>query len=161
MILSKSFGQSVLVSGTHLWPATNFSSSIFNYFWTVTDLLMWAPSLTRGRVSTFQSLLGITSAAFLMYDSYGTDEHISVSLFLRLHLTAEPGSCIYFPHEQGSPVIPRALGWRILFPFDFQKDVSSTRTYRRIHIHLSLTNQTNPIHSTRSIIWIKYIKHMW
>jgi hypothetical protein len=32
---------SVLVSGTHLGPATNFSPSLFSYFWTVAGLLMW------------------------------------------------------------------------------------------------------------------------
>jgi hypothetical protein len=34
--------QSVLVSGTHLGPATNFSPSLFDYFWTVSGLLIWA-----------------------------------------------------------------------------------------------------------------------
>jgi hypothetical protein len=29
------------VSGTHLGPATNFSPSLFNYFYTVAVLLMW------------------------------------------------------------------------------------------------------------------------
>jgi hypothetical protein len=37
----RSVGQSVLVSGTHLGPATNFSPSLFNYFQTVAGLLMW------------------------------------------------------------------------------------------------------------------------
>jgi hypothetical protein len=35
----QSVGQSVLVSGTHLGPATNFS--YFRFFFTVSGLLMW------------------------------------------------------------------------------------------------------------------------
>jgi hypothetical protein len=35
------FGQSILVSNTHLGPSTNFSTSFLHYFYTVTDLLMW------------------------------------------------------------------------------------------------------------------------
>jgi hypothetical protein len=34
------------------------------------------PSLTRGRVCSFQFLLGIASSAFLRSESHGTDEHI-------------------------------------------------------------------------------------
>jgi hypothetical protein len=65
-----------------------------------------APSLTRSRACSFQFLLGITSAAFLRSESHGTHEHILLSLFLRLPQPGGPGSCIYFPQEQGSPVIP-------------------------------------------------------
>jgi hypothetical protein len=36
----RSVGQSVLVSGTHLGPATKFTPFYFNYLLTVTDLLM-------------------------------------------------------------------------------------------------------------------------
>jgi hypothetical protein len=52
------------------------------------------------------SLLGISSAAFLRSESHGTHEHILLLLFLRLSQLGGPGSCIYFFHEQGSPVIP-------------------------------------------------------
>jgi hypothetical protein len=37
----QSVGQSVLISGTHLGLATNFSHSLFHYFSTVSGLLMW------------------------------------------------------------------------------------------------------------------------
>jgi hypothetical protein len=37
----RSVGQSVLVSGTHLGPSTNFPPSLFNYFLTVAGLLLW------------------------------------------------------------------------------------------------------------------------
>jgi hypothetical protein len=37
----RSVDQSVLVSGTHLGPTTNFSRSLFNYLYTVAGLLMW------------------------------------------------------------------------------------------------------------------------
>jgi hypothetical protein len=78
-----------------------------------------APSLTRSRVCTFQFLLDIASAAFLRSESHGTHEHISLSLFLRLLQARGPGSCIYFPQEQGSPVIPPAIGliWELQGPF--------------------------------------------
>jgi hypothetical protein len=35
--------------------------------------------------------------------------HILLSLFLRLPQPVEPGSCIYIPMEQGSPVIPPGI----------------------------------------------------
>jgi hypothetical protein len=38
--VSRSVGQSVLVSGTHLGPATDFFPSLFNYFMSVMGLLM-------------------------------------------------------------------------------------------------------------------------
>jgi hypothetical protein len=64
----------------------------------------------RSRVCTFQFLPGIASAAFLRSESQVTQEHILLSLFLRLPQPGGPGSCIYFPQEQGSPVIPPGIG---------------------------------------------------
>jgi hypothetical protein len=72
-----------------------------------------APSLTRSRVCSFQFLLVIASTALLRSESHGTHEHILLSLFLRLPHPGGPGSCIYFPQEQGSPVIPPGIGWVI------------------------------------------------
>jgi hypothetical protein len=37
----RSVGQAVLVSSTHLGPATNFYPSFFKYFLTVPDLMTW------------------------------------------------------------------------------------------------------------------------
>jgi hypothetical protein len=37
----QSVGQPVLLSGTHLGPSTKFSHSLFEYFLTVSGLLMW------------------------------------------------------------------------------------------------------------------------
>jgi hypothetical protein len=65
----QSVGQSVLVSDIHLGPANYVSPSLYNYFWTVAGLLMWAPSLTRSRVCSFQFLSGIPSTAFLRSES--------------------------------------------------------------------------------------------
>jgi hypothetical protein len=64
----------------------------------------------RSRVCTFQFLPGIASTAFLRSESHGTHEHILLSLFLRLPQPGGPGSCIYFPQEQGSPVILPGIG---------------------------------------------------
>jgi hypothetical protein len=36
----RSVGKSVLVSGTNLGPAINFLPSFFNYFWSVTNLMI-------------------------------------------------------------------------------------------------------------------------
>jgi hypothetical protein len=102
----RSICQSVLVSGTHVGPVTNFSPSLFNHFYTVTGFLMWGAFSDEKSVWIFQFLLGIASAAFLGSDSYGTHEHILLPLFFRLPKTGGPGFCIYFPQEQGSPVMP-------------------------------------------------------
>jgi hypothetical protein len=64
----RSVGQSVLVSGHHLGPATNFSFTFMeNTFRHLRFSSCEAPSLTRGRVcnSSVQLLLGITSAVTL------------------------------------------------------------------------------------------------
>jgi hypothetical protein len=104
----QSVGESVLVSGTHLGPATNFFHSRFDYFFRQFRVY-WcgAPSLTRRRVCSFQFLPGISSSAFLRSESHGTHEHSLLSLFFRLLQPGGPGSCIYFSQEQGSPVIRR------------------------------------------------------
>jgi hypothetical protein len=102
----QSVGQSVLVSGTHLGPATNFFPlSLWVFFRQLRVCWCGAPSLTRSRVWTFQFLQGIASAAFLRSESHGTHEHSLLSLFLRLPQPGWPGSCIYFPKEQGMRVL--------------------------------------------------------
>jgi hypothetical protein len=49
-------------------------------------------------------------SVFLRSESHGTHEHILLSLLFRLPQPGGPGSCIYFPGEQGSPVIPLGIG---------------------------------------------------
>jgi hypothetical protein len=49
----QSVGQSVLVSGTHLGPATNFTFSFIFFLRQLWVCNFVAPSLTRGRVSNF------------------------------------------------------------------------------------------------------------
>jgi hypothetical protein len=51
------------------------------------------------------------STAFLRSESHGTHEHILLSLFLRLPQPGGPISCIYFPQEQGSSIIPSGNGF--------------------------------------------------
>jgi hypothetical protein len=63
-----------------------------------------ASSLTRRRVCSFQFLLGIASADFLTSESHAT--FMVLCLFFTLPHPGGPGSCIYFPQEQGSPIIP-------------------------------------------------------
>jgi hypothetical protein len=89
---SKSKSKSVLVSGTHLGPTTNFSHYLLGYLFRQFRVC-WcgAPSLTRSRISTFQFLPGIASAAFLRSECHGTHEHSSLYLFLRLLQPGGPG----------------------------------------------------------------------
>jgi hypothetical protein len=75
----RSVGQSVLVSGTHLGPLTiffSFCKIIFRQLW-----VCWCgtPSLTRGRVCSFQLLLGLASAVVLGSKSRRTHDYILVS----------------------------------------------------------------------------------
>jgi hypothetical protein len=65
---------------------------------------MWG-ALSDEKSGTFQFLLGISSAAFLRSESLSL-----LSLFLRLLQPRGPGSCIYIPQEQGSPIIPSGIG---------------------------------------------------
>jgi hypothetical protein len=64
-----------------------FFPSFFNYFWTVTDLVVWEPSLTRSRVCSFHFfpfLLEIASTALFRSESHMTQEHMLLFLFSRL-----------------------------------------------------------------------------
>jgi hypothetical protein len=56
-------------------------------------------SLTRGRVSSFQLLLGIASAVFLGSESHRTRKLILLSPYLRLFQPGRPGSSIHFPQK--------------------------------------------------------------
>jgi hypothetical protein len=87
-----------------------FPFSLWLFSFTVSGLLVWAPSLTRSLVCTFQFLLGIASEAFLRSESHGTHEHSLLSLFLRLPQPGGPGSCIYFSQEQGSQFVGNYQG---------------------------------------------------
>jgi hypothetical protein len=70
-----------------------------------------APSLMRGRACNLlvQLLLSLPRAVTLGSKSCRTHGHILLS-HLRLTQPGGPGSSIYIPQEQGSPVIPLALG---------------------------------------------------
>jgi hypothetical protein len=99
----RSFGQSVLVSGSHLGPMTRFlwlghlRSSCYETL-----------SLTRGRVCNLLLQFAIT----LQSKFRRTHDHILLS-HLRILQLGGPGLCIYIPQEQGGPVIPPGSG----FPF--------------------------------------------
>jgi hypothetical protein len=56
------------------------------------------PTLTKGRVCSFQLLLAIASAVFVS-ESSGTHDHILLSQFLKLSKPGGQGSCVYFPQD--------------------------------------------------------------
>jgi hypothetical protein len=77
-----------------------FFKFIFRQLW-----ICWcgAPSLTRGPVFSFESLLDLDSAVFLGSESDEIHDHILLSLLLRLPQPGRKVSCIYFPQKQDSP----------------------------------------------------------
>jgi hypothetical protein len=62
-----------------------------------------AHSLARAQV--------LASTVFLGSEPRGTHDHIFTVLNSRLPQPGGPGSCIYFPQEQGSPVILPGIGF--------------------------------------------------
>jgi hypothetical protein len=110
----QSVGQSVLVSGAHLGPVTNFSFSLKFPSDNCVFVILLAPSLTRRRVCNLlvQLLLVLARAVTLGPKSRRTHDHILLS-HLRLLQPGGSGSRIYIPQEQSGPVIPPGTG----FPF--------------------------------------------
>jgi hypothetical protein len=122
----QSVGQSVLVSGTHLGPATNsFFLEIF--FRQLQVCYFVAPSLTRGRVCNLLLLLVLASAVPLGSEC-GTQDHILLSQFLRLPQPGGPGHRIYIPQEQGgsSPLTTRRATMEVFSPAS-TRDLFSVR----------------------------------
>jgi hypothetical protein len=95
----RSVGQSVLVWGSHL--------ELMNSVWQLRISWCRVPSLTRGRICNLlvKLLLSLARAVTLGSMSRRTHGHILLS-HLRLPQPGGPGPCIYFPQEQGGPVIP-------------------------------------------------------
>jgi hypothetical protein len=91
----QSVGQSVLLSGTHLGTATNFSQYLFDYFF---DSFGFVDEKSGLYFSVFAD---IAIAACLRSESHGTHEHSLLFLFLGLPQLGGPGSCIYFPPGTG------------------------------------------------------------
>jgi hypothetical protein len=63
-----------------------------------------------GSVIYLYKLLGLARAVTLVSKSRRTHDHILLS-HLRLPQPGGPGPCIYFPQEQGGPVIPPGTGF--------------------------------------------------
>jgi hypothetical protein len=80
----QSVDQSVLVSGSHLGPVTNFSFSLKFSLDKLRVCYFVAPSLTRGRVCNLLLLLVLNRAVPLGSESLGTQDHILLSQVLRL-----------------------------------------------------------------------------
>jgi hypothetical protein len=109
----QSVGQPVLVSGTHLGPATNFSFSLEfpsdSYWFVILKRPLWREERS---VIYCKLLLDLARAVTLRSKSCRTHGHILLSR-LRLPQPGGPGPRIYIPQEQGGPVIPPGTG----FPF--------------------------------------------
>jgi hypothetical protein len=82
-----------------------------------------APSLTRGRVCNLLLLLVLASTVPLGSESRGTQDHILLSQFLRLHQPGGPGPRIYTPQEQGGPDIPLDTGIPFVASYDSPAEV--------------------------------------
>jgi hypothetical protein len=108
----RSVGQSVLVPGTHLGPATNFSFTLKCSLDNYPVCYFVASSLTRGRVCNLL-LLVLANAVPLWFESRGTQNYILLPQFLRLPQPGGSSPRIYIPQEQGGPVILPGTG----FPF--------------------------------------------
>jgi hypothetical protein len=104
-----------------LYPRPIFPLIFLIIFRQLRVCLSGALSLTRSRVC---------SAAFLRPESHGTHEHILFPLLLRLPQPGGPGTCIYFPQEQGSPVIPPGIGFECLLDL-WPRYVTSIRTAKK------------------------------
>jgi hypothetical protein len=101
----QSVGQSVLVSGAHLGPATKFFFLLEIFFRHLRVCYFVTPSLTRGRVC---NLLYNCFWALPEQKSCRTHDHILLS---HLSLPQPGGPRIYIPQEQGDPVIPLGTGF--------------------------------------------------
>jgi hypothetical protein len=97
----QSVGQSILVSGTHLGPATNFSHPLFDFFLYSLGLVDMGRPLWREVGSVRFSFCLSSPAQPFSDESHGTYELSLLSLFLRHPQPGGRGSCIYFPQKQG------------------------------------------------------------
>jgi hypothetical protein len=80
-----------------------------------------APSLTRGRVCSLQFLLGLASAVFHMSESRGIHDYILLSKIWDSQ-TWWDSTRIYFPQEQGNPVIrPGSWSFSCILSMDLVK----------------------------------------
>jgi hypothetical protein len=95
-----SVGQSVLVPGTHLGPANNFSFSL-KVSLDSCGFVILERSPWREDGSVISCCCWSSPA-----QSHGTHDYILLSNFLRLPQPGVPGPCIYIPQEQGGPDIP-------------------------------------------------------
>jgi hypothetical protein len=104
----RSVGQSVLVSGHHLRPLPNFSSSQ----WKISSGICVCvhqyeePYLARGRVCNILVLLGLASAVALGSKSHRTEDHMLLPQLRLGSLSA--ASCV--SQRYGGGILPRLHG---------------------------------------------------
>jgi hypothetical protein len=119
----QSVGQSVLVSGAHLGPATNFSLSVKFPSDSCRFVIFVEHSLTRGRVCNllYNCFWALPEQVTLRSKSRRTHGHILMSR-QRLPQPGGPGPCIYILQEQCDPVIPPGTGFPFLSPLTTRRD---------------------------------------
>jgi hypothetical protein len=105
---------------------------------------MWGALSGEKSGLVFEFLLGIASAAFLRSESHRTHDHSLLSLFLRLPQPGGPDSSIYFPQEQGSPVIPflwRHHEYNILLHSAVARQQAVNKTLQGRHVFIDMKQQ--------------------
>jgi hypothetical protein len=114
----QSVGQSVLVSGAHLGPATNFSSSLK---FSLDGCGFVAPSLTRGRVSV--TYFTIVSGPCQSSHSWSESRRVTAIFYCLICDSPKlEGQVPVFisPRNRVTQLYPRTLGSLFVAPYDSQ-----------------------------------------
>jgi hypothetical protein len=108
----RSVSQSVLVSGTRQGPATNFSHSLFDFFFYSFGFVDVGRPLWREVGSVLFSFCGASPAQ--PFSDLSPTRLISIVYCVYFwdspNLEGQVHVFIYFPQEQGSPIIPAGIG---------------------------------------------------
>jgi hypothetical protein len=132
----RSAGQSVLMSGTHLGPTTNFSFSLKFFLDSCGVVIFLAPSLTRRRVCNllYNSFWALPEQSLLGRSPQNSRPYFTVSS--ETPSTWRARSPYLYPPGTGWPRYPRALGSHFVASYDSQGSGGGILT--RLHTGLIL-----------------------